>query len=683
MPGRLRVGAGERFPNGATATGTGVNFSIFSRHATAAWLELFERADDHVPLQTVALDPRVNRTFFFWHVFVEGAQPGLYYAWRLDGPNDPSRGLRFDPTRELLDPWATIVSDRLWDRSRAAAGEPAAIRACVAGADDYDWEGDAPLQRPLQDSIIYELHVGGFTRDPSSGVAAPGTYAGLIEKIPYLTELGITDVELLPTMAFDAEDVPPGVAARGLRNYWGYSPYGFFAPHPHYAAGADARREFRDMVKALHRAGIGVILDVVLNHTAEGGDGGVTISFKGWGNEFFYHLDPADKSRYRDFTGCGNTINCNHPLVAHFLLQCLGYWVGEMHVDGFRLDLASVLTRGEDGEPMYHAPLLWSIEFSRVLASTHLIAEAWDASGLHQVGAFPGFRWSEWNGLYRDTIRRFLRGDGGMIGEAATRIAGSSDLFGGDGGHPVNGINFVTCHDGFTLHDLVSYDRKHNEGNGEDNRDGTDDNFSWNSGAEGPTDDAAIEALRLQRAKSFVAVLMLSQGVPMLLYGDEVLRSQRGNNNAYCQDNPIGWFDWTAVEREAEMLRFTREMIALRRRHRSLRRTHFVEPEPADGLPEITWHGDGPGLPDWHEGEARLLRFTIAPVDDGEPPLHAMINMSDVRVRLSLPVVGAGRWHRIVDTWRRAPDDVCVGDEAQAVSDYMLAARAVAVFELR
>jgi isoamylase len=687
MAARFRLRRGQRFPAGATDTGRGVNFSIFSRNATAVELLLFEHAEDRDPIAQLELDPKANRTFFFWHVFIAGARPGLYYSWRVHGPQEPAAGFRFDPSRELLDPWARNVSTRRWNRRAAIAGRPdAALRAQVVPSDGYDWEGDRPLNRPLKDAVIYELHVRGFTRDPSSGCARPGTFRALIDKIPYLEALGVTHVELLPVMAFDADDVPARAAERGLVNYWGYSPYGFFAPHPGYAAGDDARAEFRDMVKALHRAGIGVILDVVLNHTAEGNEHGPVINFKGMGNEFFYHLDPDDRSRYRDFTGCGNTINCNHPLVARFLLQCLEFWVRDMHVDGFRLDLASVLSRGEDGEPMYHAPVLWNIEFSDILQSTTLIAEAWDAAGLYQVGDFPGFRWSEWNGRYRDVLRRFLRGEAGLLGELATRIAGSSDFYADAGRQPANGINFVTCHDGFTLWDLVSYDDKHNEANGEDNRDGTNENYSWNSGAEGETDDEGINALRAQRARNFIALLMVSQGVPMLLAGDEVLRTQRGNNNAYCQDNALGWFDWRRIESHADMLRFTRGMVALRRRHAGLRREHFVAAEPDDGRePAIVWRGETLEAPDWNDPEARVLCFTVAGIDAKEGPVHVMANMSAEAKALPLPPAGQRRWHRIADTKLAPPDDFVEPEAAVALraTHYTLAAQAVAVFEAR
>jgi glycogen operon protein len=483
-------------------------------------------------------------------------------------------------------------------------------------------------------------------------------------------------------MAFDEQDVPESVAARGLVNYWGYSTYGFFAPHPGYAATADARNEFRDLVKALHRAGIRVILDVVLNHTSEGGADGVVIGFKGFGNEFFYHLDPADKRRYRDYTGCGNTVNCNHPLVARYLLQCLEFWVREMHVDGFRFDLASVLSRGEDGAPAYHAPLLWSIEFSGPLSAVHLIAEAWDAAGLHQVGDFPGFRWAEWNGLFRDDVRRFLRGDAGMIGAVATRIAGSADLYAGNGRHPSNSINFVTCHDGFTLYDLVSYERKHNEANGEGNRDGNDHNLSCNSGVEGPTADTEILRLRERRVRSFMTVLLLSQGVPMLTAGDEVLRTQRGNNNAYCQNNSLSWLDWRLDESAAAMLRFTRELVGLRKRHRSLRRRRFFEPGDGEGA-QIRWYGETLEPPQWDDAEARVLCFTLAGVEPEEPALHVMLNMSPEAKSLPLPPLQGQCWVRIADTALAPPADVTTDGVAVARGAYGLAAFGVAVFETR
>jgi isoamylase len=676
------VSEGERFPPGATVIPQGVNFSVFSRNATSVELLLYKGSRDLEPAQVIALDPEVNCTFFFWHVLVEGLAAGWYYSWRVDGPRELEHGFRFDPSRELLDPWARIVSDDLWDRRRSMAGEAVSMRARVAEADGYDWQGDAPLALPVEDLIIYELHVRGFTKHASSQVRAPGTFLGLIEKIPYLTALGVTAVELMPVFAFDTQDLPGDLIEAGLVNYWGYSPYAFFAPHPAYCATDDGRQEFRDMVKALHRAGIRVILDVVLNHTAEGGAGGPVINFKGLGNEFFYHLDPDDKSRYRDFSGCGNAINCNHPIVARFLLQCLEYWVREMHVDGFRFDLASVMARGEDGEPMYHAPLLWSIEFSEWLGSTKLIAEAWDAAGLYQVGDFPGFRWAEWNGRYRDCMRGALRGEA-RVDELATRLAGSSDLYSANGRRPTNSINFVTCHDGFTLHDLVSYNEKHNELNGENNRDGFAQNLSWNSGHEGPTEDPVVLALRERRARSAIALLMLSQGVPMLLAGDEVLRTQRGNNNAYCQDNDISWFDWSLVEQHQGMLQFTRDMISLRLRHPSLRRTRFLR-DGADSqkTAEVRWYGEHGRAVDWRDADARVLCFTLSGMSDNEPPLHVMINFSLNDRCCTLPDVVSGRWRRVVDTSMPVLQDVPpIRARPPLDGQYELAGYAVAVFE--
>jgi isoamylase len=626
---------------------------------------LFECARSTDPFQIIPLHSWLNRSFFFWHVFVAELPPGTCYAWRIDGPHDTATtGFRFDRDKVLIDPWARAVTTRLWDRARACR-EGDNVATSMRGSvieDVYDWEGDKPLQRSLQEAVIYELHVGGFTRHPSSGVEHPGTFAAVIEKIPYLRELGITDVELMPVMAFDEQDVPPQTAALGLQNFWGYSTHSFFSPHPGYCASPEVgshMREFRDMVKALHKAGIGVILDVAFNHTAEGGHQGPTINFRGIDNDIFYHLDPRDRSRYRDYTGCGNTFNCNHPVVANFILDCLEYWVRQMHVDGFRFDLASVMARGEDGNPLYHAPVLWNIEFSEILARTHIIAEAWDAGGLYQVGDFPGYRWAEWNGKYRDVIRRFVRGDGNMVGEVASRMSGSSDLYERLGRLPRNSTNFVTCHDGFTLRDLVSYNNKHNHANGEDNRDGLNDNLSWNCGAEGETDDAQVNALRERQAKNLVAILLLSQGVPMLLSGDEVLRSQRGNNNSYCQNNPLAWFDWTHTASGAGMLRFTREMIALRRRHPCLMRRYYLRGRPRKGqrLPDVTWHGTRLYEPPWEDPHARVLAFTLGGLND-ENDLHIMLNMSDNAVALALPHVDGLVWHRAVDTFRTSPEDI-------------------------
>jgi glycogen operon protein len=677
---KLEIRAGDRLPFGATALDDGVNFCVFSRHATRVWLRLYRGETDAEPVLEVELDAREHRTYFCWHVLVVGARPGWYYTWRADGPSDPAAGLRFDPARELLDPWAKLVSDALWRRDDARNGATdTAVRAKIAPADDYDWDGDEPLKRSLEDSIVYEMHVGGFTCHPSSRVRHPGTFRGVAEKISYLESLGVTDVELLPVMAFDRQDLPRTGLNAGLRNYWGYSTLSYFAPHAHFAGGKDPRSEFRDMVKALHKAGIGVILDVVLNHTAEGGADGPVIGIKGLMNEHFYLLDPEDRSQYLDFTGCGNTVSCNDPFTAQYLLQCLTFWVREMHVDGFRLDLASVLARGVDGEPLAHAPVISAIELADALEHTRLVAEAWDAVGLYQVGNWPGLRWAEWNGRYRDSVRRFLRGEPALLGEIATRIAGSSDLYAAAGKAPANSVNFVTCHDGFTLWDLVSYDRKRNEANAEHNRDGRDDNFSWNSGIEGETDDPAIQRLRKQRARNFMALLLVSQGVPMLNCGDEVLRTQRGNNNAYCQDNDISWLDWSFTPAAREMLRFTRELIALRKRHPSLRRRRFLEPDSG----EIRWYGETLEPPRWDDREARVLCFTLAGLTADEPALHVMINMASTQRVLPLPQVLPKQWCRVADTTLTAPEDATPSGPAHLGAQYRLLPHGIAIFEAR
>jgi glycogen operon protein len=673
---------GTRFPTGATWTPQGTNFSVFSRDATAMALRLYG-ADGAGPVQEIPLDPRRNRSFHFWHVFVPGLPVGTHYNWLVT----PAAG---GPPVEVLDPWARAVSDGDWNRTARATDPtaPLGLRGIVVDP-AFDWLRDPPPAGDLAGAVIYELHVGGFTRHPSSGVTHPGTFLGLREKIPYLKALGITHVQLLPVTAYDEQDVPPAVAARGLKNYWGYSPHSFAAPHPGYCTsrdGAGQADEFRELVKALHAAGIGVILDVVYNHTAEGGADGPVVNYKGLAPSFAYHRRDGE---YLDYTGCGNTLNCNHPLVTQLIISTLERWVSEYHVDGFRFDLASVFTRGEDGLPMANPPLPWAIEFSRLLNGRALIAEAWDAAGLYHVGSFPGLAWSEWNGRFRDVVRRAVRGDGGLSGALATALTGSSDLYEPDGREPRNGINFVTCHDGFTLADLVSYGRKHNAANGEDNRDGSDDNHSSNHGIEGDTTDEAVLALRRQQARNLLAVLFLSQGVPMLLAGDEVLRTQRGNNNAWCQDNEISWFDWRLTETNADMLRYTQGLIALRRRHPTLWRRNFLTGQPdGDGhLPDIAWHGLRLDVPPWADPEAdaaRLLAFTLAGVMPDEEDLHVVLNFGSNDHVLPLPAVTGRRWHLAVDT--AATGDTVIDPVAQraaATGTVAVRPRSVVVLEAR
>lgn len=691
MTRRYQIHAGKRYPFGALADPCGVNFSIFSRHASSVTLLLYEQATCAEPFQVIPLDPQVNQTFFTWHVYVIGLPIGTYYTWQVDGHvGDPVlTGFHFSPQQELVDPWAKSITTRCWDRVKAhnPSGEYAAIRGVVV-SNDYDWEGDTPFRLHSENSIIYELHVGGFTKHPSSQVQHPGTFLGFIEKIPYLKELGITHVELLPIMAFDEQDIPPNGLSQGLKNYWGYSTHSFFAPHPGYCVTDLAehhRDEFRAMVKALHKAGIGVILDVVFNHTAEGDSQGVTINFKGMMNEIFYHLDANDRTQYLNFTGCGNTVNCNHPFVAKYLLECLEYWVRDMHVDGFRFDLASVLVRGEGGKPMYNAPLPWSIEFSDELLQTKLIAEAWDAGGLYQVGGFPGYRWAEWNGRYRDVIRRFIRGDPGLLGEVATRITGSSDLYHSSGRLPINSINFVTCHDGFTLYDLVSYNKKYNLANGENGQDGSDDNASWNHGVEGATTEQSILRLRHKQVKNFFAVLLLSQGIPMILAGDEVLRTQQGNNNAYCQDNEISWFNWDLVRENQSIFRFVKFMIALRKRHPSLMRRRFLTGKAPKGrhLPDIIWHGITLNQPQWSDPEGHLIHFTLMGVYPTEANLEVIMNISDYNAEVQIPMLEGKIWRLAVDTEHDSPHDIYLLEDQSPLlhSTYTVAGKSVVVLE--
>ncbi len=691
MASHYKVGHGSRYPLGSRVYPQGTNFSIVSRAATAVELRLYKAHDSPAPFQIIKLKPEVNRTYIFWHVFIEDLPVGVFYTWRLDGPSDTaSSGLRFDGQRDLLDPWARAVTDSCWDRASARLGEGHGMRAIVVETPSQQPQAVASERKDqMQDAIIYELHVGGFSRHPSSGVTPgrQGTFGGVIEKIPYLKSLGITHVELLPIMAFDQQHVPDDLIEMGLDNYWGYSTHSFYSPHPHYCQTPDQGThlvEFKAMVDALHEAKIGVILDVVFNHTAEAGADGPTINFKGIGNDIFYHLEESDRSRYRDYTGCGNTVNCNHPVVTSFLVNCLEFWARELDVDGFRFDLASVMARGEDGEPLDSPPALWAIELSADLLSKRLIAEAWDAAGLYQVGSFPGYRWAEWNGAYRDVIRRFVRGDPGLLGEVATRMSGSSDYYQPQGGHPFNSINFITCHDGFTLNDLVSYTHKHNLSNGERNRDGHNDNLSWNCGIEGETSDRAVTALRRRQMRNCMAILLLSQGVPMILAGDEVMHSQQGNNNAWCQDNETSWFDWTLTEKNADMLRFTREMIHLRRRHPSLQRRQFLKGTACEAgtLSDICWHGENLDRIAWDDPMARLLGFTLAGTTPEEPHLHVIMNMSEAVHRVKLPQIYGVDWRLAVDTSNAAPADIHPpGSQPQVLGDYQVSARSVMVVE--
>jgi glycogen operon protein len=656
---------GASAPLGATASDGGVNFSVFSKDACAIELLLFGNADATEPSHVVPLDPQAHRTYHYWHAFVPSIGPGQIYGYRAAGPFAPDRGLRFDREKLLLDPYGRAVAvPRAYDRS--LAGKPGssvatAMKSVVTDRNGYDWQGDRPLGRSFAETIIYELHVRGFTRHPSSGVTPEkrGTYAGLIEKIPYLVDLGITAVELLPIFQFDPHDAPAGLA-----NYWGYQPVSFFAPHHAYSSRAGALLaidEFRDMVKALHRAGIEVILDVVFNHTTEGGAQGPTICYRGLANDTYYILG-NNKSEYADYTGCGNTLNANQPIVRRLIQDSLRYWVTEMHVDGFRFDLASILSRDESGHPVPNPPVLWDIESDPLLAGTKLIAEAWDAAGLYQVGAFVGDAWQEWNGHFRDDVRHFLRGDNRFVPQIAARLLGSPDIYARKKREPEHSINFVTCHDGFTLNDLVSYNEKHNEANGEHNRDGSNDNISWNCGIEGSRSSAAIEKLRNRQVKNFLTFALMAGGTPMLLMGDEFRRTQQGNNNAYCQDNELGWLDWGLLQRHADIHRFVKMLIHYRRR-RDLSPKGRVSLDDLLGRARIDWHGVRPHRPDWSDWSHSLALTFRRP--NARYALHAMLNAFWEPLVFQLPPPPGGRlWRRCIDTSAECPNDIRPLDEA-------------------
>jgi len=677
----FKPGPGRPLPCGVTLVPGGCRFSLFSRHATAVWLQIYSSTQDSRPTVEFELDPQINRTGDIWHIELEGATEGLLFLWRVDGPNAPEQGHRFNPAIPLLDPWAqALAGEYKWEIGQsidagAPVGQPPSYLSpkCLAVKNDFDWRGDRHPGIPLQESIIYELHVRGFTRHPSSGTEHPGTFLGLIEKIDYLKTLGVTAVELLPIHEFNSHELilrNPSTGER-LKNFWGYSPVAFIAPKSTYAVGDPLDgaqvREFKTMVRTFHEAGIEVILDVVFNHTAEGNETGPTFCFRGLDNRIYYLLDEKDPSIYLNYSGCGNTLNCNHPVVRGFIRNCLRYWVAEMHVDGFRFDLASILGRDRKGEILLNPPLLESIAEDPILRHVKIIAEAWDAAGAYQVGSFPGSRWSEWNGCFRDDVRRFWRAEPFGRNRLSSRITGSSDIYISSGKLPRNSINFITSHDGFTLNDLVSYNEKHNQDNGQDNQDGDDNNLSYNFGVEGPSDDPAVERLRLRQIKNFLSTLFLSQGVPMLLAGDEIRRTQAGNNNAYCQDNEISWIDWTLLEKNHSLFEFTRRLIAFRKAHPVFRRKSFFTGADHDG--------DGRADIEWYEPSGKPVRWEL-----NRPSLGCYLNGSRQETENEKDdwdfylMFNAGRHCRSFKlprppegtTWKRVLDTALEGDDSMA-----------------
>ncbi len=647
------LSAGEPWPPGARCERLGTNFAVFSRQATSIELWIFGRQSASAPMR-VPLDSPSHRTGDIWHVRIGGDLRGRCYVFRVTGPGDAGRP-DVDPRQFLLDPYAALIvpwpEAAVFDESGRAPNLPGHRFAGVVTDHAFDWQGISSPHHEWADTIIYETHVRGLTIHPSSGALHAGQYLGVIEKIPYLKSLGVTAVELLPVQAFDAR--PDTAAADGAPNridYWGYEPIALFAPHPSYASDSPLESpliEFKTMVRELHRAGIEVILDVVFNHTGEGGWNGPTYSFRGLDNEVYYLLTP-DGSTYLDYTGCGNTLNCNHPVVRSMIMDCLRHWVMHLHVDGFRFDLAAVLGRGEDGALLANPPILQEITEDPILRHTKLIAEAWDAAGAFEVGRFAGRRWGEWNSRFRDDVRRFWRGDAGFTGALASRFCGSADLYQHDGQSVVKSVNFVTSHDGFTLSDLSSYARKHNEANGANNADGTNDDYSANYGTEGPTADAVVVEFRLRQSKNMLATLLLSRGVPMLLGGDEFGRSQQGNNNAYGQDNSVSWYDWTLVDSNAGLVRFVRNLIGFRKEHEVLRSGQFYSEK------EIHWLGVDGRAPDW-QGPFNRLGCVVR----GDSIVLALLfNATEHECSFTLPVGEAVRWRLRIDTARSAPDDL-------------------------
>jgi len=670
---------GRAAPLGATPSDDGTNFSLFSRTATGVELLLFREIDDPKP-KAIRLDPVVNRTYHYWHVFVPKVRAGQVYGYRVHGPAEPERGLRFDPEKVLLDPYGrgTVIPPGYTPETAQRPGDNAAtaMKSVVVDPAAYDWEGDLPLARPSARTVIYETHVKGFTANPNSGVKKKlrGTYAGMAEKIPYLHDLGITAVELLPVFAFD-----PLACPAGRVNYWGYQPVSFFAPHPAYSSNADPLgpvNEFRDLVKALHKAGIEVVLDVVFNHTAEGGAGGPTLSFRGIDNATYYILEDGG-ARYADYSGCGNTFNANHPVARRMIVDSLRYWAEEMHVDGFRFDLASILSRDSSGHPLPNPPVLWDIESDPALAGVKLYAEAWDAAGLYQVGSFVGDAWKEWNGRFRDDARDFFRGEPGALGKFADRMLGSHQMYGHKEREAEQSVNFVTCHDGFTLNDLVSYNDKHNEANGEENRDGANDNKSWNCGVEGPTDDPAIEALRNRQVKNFLAATLLSIGTPMFVMGDEVRRTQNGNNNLYCRDDESAWFDWSLVEKHADVHRFVKLLLARRLQRDVTHEQQRVSLTELIGRANKSWHGRKPNQPDWGE-HSHSVAFEAELKKEGLV-FYLLLNAYWEGLEFELPATNGKPWRRWIDTALPSPDDIVPWQTATAVAGptYPAGARSV------
>ncbi|MBQ9873477.1 MAG: glycogen debranching protein GlgX [Thermoguttaceae bacterium] len=658
---------------GASLCENGALFSFASRSATGARILFYDSPDDEEPSRVLSFDPSRDREGDVWKLFVPGIAPGALYHFQVDGPYRPENGDYFDGRARLIDPFAKALAGEFLPKRNGVCFPP----KCVVVDDSFDWEGVRSPKRDLADEVIYELHVRGFTRSESSGVSKPGTFLGLIEKIPYLQSLGITAVELLPICEFPRVETDGSIPRRA--NYWGYDPIAFFAPHRGYAWSSEPGAqvaEFKQTVKEFHRAGIEVYLDVVFNHTAERDRKFETFSFKGLENRAYYLTDRDGD--YLNYSGCGNAVRAANPWTRNLILDCLRSWAINYRIDGFRFDLASALNRDADGRLLSNSPTVEAIAEDPFLAGVKLIAEPWDCGGAYQVGSFGGPRWSEWNGKFRDDVRRFWRGDDWLRGTFATRFGGSSDLYQRDGRSPSASVNFVVAHDGFTLNDLVSYERKRNEDNGEENRDGESNNFSRNFGVEGETDDPSVESARERQIRNFLTTLLLSQGVPMLAAGDEIRRTQKGNNNAYCQDSPISWFDWELAERNQSLKRFCAALIRFRRQTASLRRRDFFSGRSGreGDLPDVSWF-DASGNPvDWNDGGAKTLACLIPALSsaEGEPSnrdVLAVFNASDRATTFRFPELAKGSrfaWRLFVDSGAEPPRDVYPEADGPSVS---------------
>lgn len=651
MSHEITTSAGSPQPFGISRYEGGVNFALYSKYATDMRLCLFDYPSLS-PICEVLLDPNVNKTGYVWHVLVHNLPEQVCYNYRISKSKGKLFNKLFNPDNLILDPYAkAVATPQAWDLD----GKPYTPIGIVPTTEDFNWEEDVNPQIPMKDLIIYEMHVRGFTRDSSSQVSAPGSFLGMIEKIPHLVDLGVNAVELLPVHEFNECEFTRYNPLDGSRlyNYWGYSPVNFFAPMNRYASKdgyAQVVTEFKTMVKELHKNGIEVILDVVFNHTAEGNEHGPIYSFKGIDCGTYYILD--QRHHLQDYTGCGNTFNSNNPITRELIRRCLQYWVSEMHVDGFRFDLGAILMRGTFGEPLDHAPIIDAISEDPILATTKLIAEPWDASGLYRLGGFyPNKdRWSEWNDKFRETMRHFIKGDQGEKRKFAIAICGSDDIFNRETRTPSASLDYITCHDGFTLRDLVSYNSKNNTANAENDHDGNPSNTSWNCGIEGETDDPDVLQIREQQMRNFHLTLMITQGTPMLLMGDEYGHTRYGNNNSWCQDSTLNWFLWDKLKEKSGYYRFYKELIHFRKRYNVLPFGRYLTPD------DVQWHGVNPFDPDW-EGDTRFIAMTIKDPEN-KYQFYVAFNMHQEQITLTLPDAPfPSGWHKIVDTSAAPPMD--------------------------